>query len=95
MFYIIGRISNHAILETTCIYTPVDMVAYKKAIAINYGGVPADYSVLALDDDSSEVRKIREGCGYIALWKENIIIGVCFDSVKLKTRFQLLKECLD
>ena len=78
MLYIIGRISDKKIVEKIEIDSEVSIPKYMEAIAKNYGGVAADYSVLALAKDSPEAEKIRAGAEWEAVWVGSAISAVDF-----------------
>lgn len=78
MRYITGRISDRAIVENTDISSNVDLAAYKTAIAINHGGLPADYFIFSLASDSVDAKRICAGDEYVVVWDNNTITGLDF-----------------
>lgn len=84
MLYISGRISDHKIVEATGIYSDVVSADYKAAIAKNYGGIAADYSIFTLDKSDPAFERIQSGEKWEAVWSGSAIVGVDFSAYDAK-----------
>lgn len=90
MFYIIGRIADQKVLETSGIISAVDMNSYKTAVATNYGGATGDYSILTIDEKSADGARIRSGDKWEAVWTGATLTGVSFAAYDAKN-FMIFK----
>jgi hypothetical protein len=75
MFYIIGRKSSNEIVEKSQIFTPVDMASYMAALRKNYG---EECSIFALEDNDDQVKRIKNGDEFAAVWDDDEIFGLDF-----------------
>lgn len=78
MRYIIGRISDHAIVENVDISSSVNFTAYMEAVSTNHGGSPVDYFAFTLTSDSVDAKRIQAGDEYVVVWDNNVITGIDF-----------------
>lgn len=87
MLYIIGRISDHVIVDIADRLN-VDETKLLTSIAINKGGVASDYSLLGLASDSNPARRIASGADWEAVWTGNTITSVSFSIFDSKDRLR-------
>jgi uncharacterized protein YbjQ (UPF0145 family) len=89
MLYITGRISDRKIVETTEISSNVVIADYKAAIAKNYGGTAASYSILALEKSDPAFERIQSGAQWEAVWTGSAVTGVDFSAYDAKYRINI------
>lgn len=75
--YIVGRISDHVIVESG-IRSDFNNAEMRAAIAINYGGVAADYDIFTMNDSTAKARRFAKGDDWSAVWTGNTITDIDF-----------------
>lgn len=67
LFYMISRKIDKTVLESG-FRSPFDSAAFVSAVAANYGGVPADYTVYTVDESDAKVQRVKQGDTFKPLW---------------------------
>jgi hypothetical protein len=88
MLHIIGRISNHAILECVWINsfsssgreTMLNYQGYKNALTANYGN---DWFLFRAEESSNVAKRIARGDAWKAVWKGKKITKISFEKTKV------------
>jgi hypothetical protein len=67
LLYVIGRKSDKKVLETG-FRSDFDAAAFASAVAANYGGAPADYTVYTVDESDAKAQRVKQGDTFAPAW---------------------------
>lgn len=88
MYYIIGKISTRAIVEYGPRPNDINFEKFIQAIAANNECIPADLSVMSLNDKNPIIARIKAGDEWVAVWTGNAITDIDFSAYDLKDKIR-------